>query len=68
MGNDMSDHFRCFARNRRWGTCVDCPQDVRRDVYPEFCKYTDRYDHHLDVDSLAEQWKRRGGPPTGGPQ
>lgn len=57
---DFADAFHQFARNHRWGTCVDCPVDSRGDVYPEFCENTARYDHQLTVDQLAEQWKSRG--------
>ena len=46
-----------FSRNGRWGTCVDCPSDSNGMLYPEFCSNTDRYDHKLTVDGLAEQHK-----------
>lgn len=52
-----ADAFHQFARNARWGTCVDCPRDAYRYTYPEFCVNNDRYDHHLDIDSLAHFWK-----------
>ncbi len=50
-------NFIMFSRNGRWGTCVDCPKDSTNMVYPEFCVNTERYDHHLNVDSLAENYK-----------
>jgi len=55
----MADDFRCFARNGRWGTCGDCPRDSEGNVYPEFCENTQRYDHQCDVDTLADQYKKR---------
>ena len=51
------DHFSQFARNGRWGTCVDCPRDSHGLAYPEFCRHTDRYDHHSTADGLFEQWR-----------
>lgn len=57
MDRKMRDHFRCFARNGRWGTCVDCPRDSEGAIYPEFCQYTERYDHLLSVDQLADTFK-----------
>lgn len=53
----MKDHFRQFARNGRWGTCVSCPRDSDGHAYPECCQFTERYDHNLDVDLLAQQHK-----------
>lgn len=50
-------HLRMFARNGRWGTCVDCPRDSEHNAYPEFCKNTERYDHQLDMKGLAESWE-----------
>lgn len=60
----LGDAFRQFSRNGRWGTCCDCPRDSSNCAYPEFCANTERHDHHLTVDSLAEQWKRAAGPQT----
>ena len=54
---DTAEQFVQFSRNGRWGTCVDCPRDVDGHVYPEFCKHTERGDHHFDIDSLVEQHK-----------
>lgn len=51
----MKDFFIQFSRNGRWGTCGDCPRDSNGLVYPEFCIYTDRGDHHLSVEALAQQ-------------
>lgn len=53
----MADHFRQFARNGRCGTCAACPRDGRGDAYPEYCKFTNRYDHQLDAKGLAEQFE-----------
>ena len=53
----MQDSFVQFSRNGVWGTCVDCPRDHFNHAFPEFCRNTDRYDHRLDVDGLAQQWK-----------
>lgn len=53
----IADQFRCFARNGRWGTCASCPRDSDHNVYPEFCVYTERYDHQYDVDALARVYK-----------
>lgn len=41
-----------YIRIGRWGTCSDCPVSDKK--YPEFCKYTDRYDHQLDGKAIAE--------------
>lgn len=54
----MKGAFVQFSRNGRWGTCMDCPRDSNRMVYPEFCKNTNRYDHQLNVDQLIETHKR----------
>jgi hypothetical protein len=51
-----SGAIHTFARIGRWGTCGDCPRDSRGYAYPEFCVNTGRYDHHLDMKSLSEQW------------
>ena len=51
-----SDYFRQFSRNGRWGTCVDCPRDELFFAYPEFCPNTNRGDHHLTVDQLANRF------------
>lgn len=51
-------HFSCFARNGRWGTCGDCPEGHGQ-FYPEFCVNTDRYDHKLTLKTLVEQHKIR---------
>jgi len=55
---EIGGRFHQFARNGRWGTCVDCPRTDGH-VYPEFCKHTDRYDHQLTLGELAEGWYRR---------
>lgn len=52
-----ADNFRQFSRNARWGTCADCPRDSSNNAYPEFCQNTNRYDHNLNVDALAYQFK-----------
>ena len=57
MKKSIRDALVQFSRNGRWGTCGDCPRDVDGAVYPEFCHYTYRYDHHLDIDSLTGQIK-----------
>lgn len=57
--DSLRDGFRQFARNFRWGTCADCPRDHRRDAYPELCIFTDRYDHQLTAEGLAEQVRLR---------
>ena len=61
---ETADGFLQFYRNGRWGTCVSCPRDSHRRAYPEFCEFTDRYDHHLTATGLAEQFenRRRTGP------
>lgn len=53
---ERADAFRQFSRNGRWGTCVACPRDTRGDAYPEFCAFTERYDHLLNAQSLAENF------------
>lgn len=54
---DMKDAFRQFSRNGRWGTCGGCPRDSNGNTYPEFCGLTNRHDHNLDVDALANSHK-----------
>jgi len=54
----VGDRFQHFSRNGRWGTCGDCPRDSRGNIYPEFCKHTDRYDHQLTIQELADSWHR----------
>lgn len=52
-----SGALQMFARNGRWGTCVECPQvGFGCMVLPELCKNTDRYDHHLDMKMLCDNW------------
>ena len=58
INTEMRDRFRQFSRNGRWGTCGACPRDRDGNAYPEACEFTERGDHTLDVDSLAEQFKR----------
>jgi hypothetical protein len=55
--NPIADAFLQFSRNSRWGTCADCPRDVEKRAYPEFCKNTKRYDHLLDIDLLSHAYK-----------
>lgn len=50
-------HLRMFARNGRWGTCADCPRDSEGNTYPEFCPNTERTDHQLGMDELAQSWE-----------
>jgi len=57
VASDIAGHFMQFARNGRWGTCVDCPRDTIGHVYPEFCSNTERSDHRLTIDGLVEQHK-----------
>lgn len=52
------DHFAQFGRNGRWGTCVGCPRDATGAAYPEFCEYTERYDHQLTISHLAQSFER----------
>lgn len=54
---EYGDGFRQFARNGRWGACVGCPRDSDGNAYPEFCEYTDRYDHKLSAAGLAETFE-----------
>jgi len=54
---DIAERFVMFARNGRWGTCVDCPHDVNGRYYPEFCVHTDRYDHKIGIDQLVVDHK-----------
>lgn len=58
MIDHLRDSFRQFARNGRWGTCGGCPHDEEGRAYPEFCASTDRYDHRLTVEDLAETYRR----------
>ena len=47
-GKRWADAWACFARNGRWGRCVDCPPGAYEfPGGPEFCCNTDRYDHHI---------------------
>lgn len=55
----MREAFRCFSRNFRWGTCGDCPHDGDREVYPELCNNSQRYDHTLTLAQLVEQFEIR---------
>lgn len=54
----MAKHLVMYARNGRWGTCASCPRDGDGRELPELCEYTERYDHLLAIDSLAEQVRR----------
>lgn len=54
----LSDDFRQMSRNGRWGTCAGCPCDAQGHAYPEFCVFTQRYDHQLDAYALAERFTR----------
>ena len=56
ISRELSERFLQFSRNGRWGTCADCPRDGHGHLLPELCKETERYDHRLNVDSLAEQF------------
>ena len=48
------DMLEQYARNGKWGTCVNCP--IENDMtYPERCKFFKRYDHDLDKESLKGQ-------------
>jgi hypothetical protein len=51
------DFLLQFYRNGRWGTCVDCPRDTNGRAYPEFCEYTERYDHKLTLDDLVGHYE-----------
>jgi hypothetical protein len=54
-GHDqMKDGFLQFYRNGRWGTCAGCPRDTENKAYPEFCAATERYDHQLTAEDLAD--------------
>ena len=55
--NELADFFRQFSRNFRWGTCGECPRDSNKNVYPEFCVNTTRYDHQLNLTQLCEVFK-----------
>ena len=57
LSRKMQDSFLQFSRNGKWGTCVDCPRDTNRNVYPEFCEHRDRYDHCLTIDQLVTSYK-----------
>lgn len=37
---------------------MECKRDTLGNVYPEFCVNTNRYDHNLHIDELADMWKR----------
>jgi GH24 family phage-related lysozyme (muramidase) len=52
------DAFVCFSRNGVWGTCGFCPRDINRNAYPEFCKLFHMYDHQMNVEQLADMYKR----------
>ena len=54
----LASAFEAFARNGRWGTCSGCPQDGAGRVLPELCVYTQRYDHQLTFDALADTYRR----------
>ncbi len=58
ISRELSERFLQFSRNGRWGTCVDCPRDGHGHILPELCPNTERYDHQLTADSLAEQFNR----------
>lgn len=58
ISKELSERFLQFSRNGRWGTCAGCPRDGHGHILPELCSYTERYDHNLNVDSLAEQFNR----------
>lgn len=62
----LKDSFLQFSRNGRWGTCAACPRDSNGHAYPEFCYFTERYDHQLDVDELASTYKvyTQNAPPA----
>lgn len=57
------DALHHFARNSRWGTCGDCPHDGvgMGTLAPELCQNTERYDHNLNIDQLADAIKREQG-------
>lgn len=54
---ETSAHFEMFDRVGRWGTCGCCPRSGGR-AYPEFCEYTTRYDHRLDLAGLVDYYER----------
>jgi hypothetical protein len=56
---DLQSAFADFSRNGRWGTCGGCPCDGQGRKLPELCAFTDRVDHQLDIDSLADLFKQR---------
>lgn len=43
-----------FARNGRWGTCVECPRDGDGNQLPELCPETNRGDHWLKLSDIVE--------------
>lgn len=51
-----------FARNGRWGTCGECPEDGDGRKLPELCSNTKRYDHWLDFASLVNLVQRQSLP------
>jgi hypothetical protein len=55
---EIKPAFVMFSRNGRWGTCGGCPRDANGAAYPELCQFTERHDHWLDVDALADAHKR----------
>lgn len=56
MKTSLKNAFAMFSRNDRWGTCVACPRDSNGNAYPEFCAFTDRYDHHQTLDYLVDAY------------
>lgn len=54
---ERGDSFVQFSRNGRWGTCGYCPRDREHHAFPEFCAFTDRYDHQLTAKELAENFE-----------
>lgn len=50
--------WRCFTRNGRWGTCAGCPRAFDGEAFPEFCEFTERYDHQLTLTALTESHER----------
>lgn len=60
MNPDLADAFVQFSRNERFGTCVDCPRQVRgnvREAYPEFCVNTKRHDHNISFAELIAAYE-----------
>jgi len=53
---DMRQAFSQFGRNGRWGDCASCPRDAEGHAFPEFCSFTDRYDHQLSLGGLVFQY------------